>query len=360
MPFVTPTVTAWLAGATTSAMRAAEQGESRAPCACAQSSPGRGPSPIDRRRRFRILARIATVFASKDELPRRRRRCARSRSPSLLAEPLKARGKTAKGLAALGIETHGDLLEHLPHTHQDRRDARTIATVGRGGGGDGRGDRALGVGEADARPPPQARGGARVRRDRAGGGGVVQPAVGGHADGRGVAGAAARQDAQPQPVLGVGPRAGRPGGRAGAHGGAGAGAPGHLRDLAGHAAQARLGGLPAAAPRGGAAARAPAGGRGAGRPLGRAGRRALPRHRGGRGGRAAPARLRGAVPAPARGRRPAPGAGRPARGRAAAGGGRAGRRLRRRRCRSSSPATSARRSTRSTPTSRRRRRCSGC
>ncbi len=52
--------------------------------------------------------------------------------PSHLAEPLKARGKTAKGLAALGIETHGDLLEHLPHTHQDRRDARTIATVGVG------------------------------------------------------------------------------------------------------------------------------------------------------------------------------------------------------------------------------------
>lgn len=43
-----------------------------------------------------------------------------------------AKGKTAKGLAALGIETHGDLLEHLPHTHQDRRDARTIATVGVG------------------------------------------------------------------------------------------------------------------------------------------------------------------------------------------------------------------------------------
>ena len=52
--------------------------------------------------------------------------------PSLLAEPLGARGKTAKGLAALGIETKGDLLEHLPHTHQDRRDARTIASVGVG------------------------------------------------------------------------------------------------------------------------------------------------------------------------------------------------------------------------------------
>ena len=76
-------------------------------------------------------APIATVFASKEELPPD----APVRSipqPSLLAEPLKARGKTAKGLAALGIETHADLLEHLPHTHQDRRDARTIATVGVG------------------------------------------------------------------------------------------------------------------------------------------------------------------------------------------------------------------------------------
>ena len=32
----------------------------------------------------------------------------------------------------LGIETHGGLIEHLPHTHRDRRDARTIATLGVG------------------------------------------------------------------------------------------------------------------------------------------------------------------------------------------------------------------------------------
>jgi ATP-dependent DNA helicase RecG len=32
----------------------------------------------------------------------------------------------------LGIETHGDLIEHLPHTHRDRRDARRIATLGVG------------------------------------------------------------------------------------------------------------------------------------------------------------------------------------------------------------------------------------
>ncbi|MEK6228104.1 MAG: ATP-dependent DNA helicase RecG [Actinomycetota bacterium] len=50
----------------------------------------------------------------------------------MLAAPLEAKGKTEKGLAALGIETVGDLIEHLPHAHHDRGDARTIATVGVG------------------------------------------------------------------------------------------------------------------------------------------------------------------------------------------------------------------------------------
>jgi len=35
-------------------------------------------------------------------------------------------------LATLGIETVGDLIEHLPHAHHDRGDARPIATVGVG------------------------------------------------------------------------------------------------------------------------------------------------------------------------------------------------------------------------------------
>ncbi len=52
--------------------------------------------------------------------------------PSLLAEPLAATKQAARGLAALGIETRGDLIEHLPHTHRDRRDVRTVATVGVG------------------------------------------------------------------------------------------------------------------------------------------------------------------------------------------------------------------------------------
>ncbi len=37
-----------------------------------------------------------------------------------------------KGLDALGIATRGDLIEHLPHTHRDRRDVRTIASIGVG------------------------------------------------------------------------------------------------------------------------------------------------------------------------------------------------------------------------------------
>ena len=52
--------------------------------------------------------------------------------PSILEGELEARGKTAKGLQTLGIATHGDLIEHLPHSHRDRRDARTIASLGVG------------------------------------------------------------------------------------------------------------------------------------------------------------------------------------------------------------------------------------
>jgi ATP-dependent DNA helicase RecG len=53
--------------------------------------------------------------------------------PSLLREPLEARGAAAKGLASLGIETHADLIEHLPHSHRDRRDTRSVATLAIGG-----------------------------------------------------------------------------------------------------------------------------------------------------------------------------------------------------------------------------------
>src|SRR5215210_7418418 len=52
-------------------------------------------------------------------------RCAPVRSyprPSVLAEAV-------EGLDALGIETWGDLLEHFPHSHRDRRDVRRVADL---------------------------------------------------------------------------------------------------------------------------------------------------------------------------------------------------------------------------------------
>ena len=46
---------------------------------------------------------------------------------------MKARGKkAAKGLEHLGIATRGDLIGHLPHSHQDRSDVRTVASLGEG------------------------------------------------------------------------------------------------------------------------------------------------------------------------------------------------------------------------------------
>ena len=74
-------------------------------------------------------------FGSSEELDAEALRGAAIRSyprPSLLDAPLRAGKRVEKGLAALGIETHGDLLEHLPHTHRDRRDVRTVASVGAG------------------------------------------------------------------------------------------------------------------------------------------------------------------------------------------------------------------------------------
>jgi ATP-dependent DNA helicase RecG len=52
--------------------------------------------------------------------------------PSRLEEPLGLTGPAAKAAAGLGLETVGDLLEHLPHTHRDRREARTVASLGVG------------------------------------------------------------------------------------------------------------------------------------------------------------------------------------------------------------------------------------
>ncbi len=39
------------------------------------------------------------------------------------------KGQAALAAAALGIETSGDLLEHLPHSHRDRRDVTAVASL---------------------------------------------------------------------------------------------------------------------------------------------------------------------------------------------------------------------------------------
>jgi ATP-dependent DNA helicase RecG len=48
--------------------------------------------------------------------------------PSLLAEPIDG----PKALERLDIHTWGDLIEHLPHAHRDRRDVRLVAELGVG------------------------------------------------------------------------------------------------------------------------------------------------------------------------------------------------------------------------------------
>src|SRR5205085_5549742 len=50
--------------------------------------------------------------------------------PSRLAQPLpRLSKKSAAALESLGIETLGDVLEHLPFRHEDRREARPIAAL---------------------------------------------------------------------------------------------------------------------------------------------------------------------------------------------------------------------------------------
>ena len=78
---------------------------------------------------------MVTHFASRDELTRDAALAAPVRSyprTSRLAEPVSLRGAAGKGLAALGIDSVGDLLEHLPHSHRDRRDVRLVADLGVG------------------------------------------------------------------------------------------------------------------------------------------------------------------------------------------------------------------------------------
>ncbi|HYP47726.1 MAG TPA: hypothetical protein VEQ61_03725, partial [Thermoleophilaceae bacterium] len=52
--------------------------------------------------------------------------------PSVLAEPLELKGQAGKALEALGIASFGELVEHLPHSHRDRRELRPVAELGLG------------------------------------------------------------------------------------------------------------------------------------------------------------------------------------------------------------------------------------
>ena len=64
-------------------------------------------------------------FASTDELTQAEAAAAKIHSyprPSLLEEPL-------EGLDALNIATWGDLVEHLPHSHRDRRELRRVGEL---------------------------------------------------------------------------------------------------------------------------------------------------------------------------------------------------------------------------------------
>ena len=78
------------------------------------------------------MSRAPTRFASTHELSAHELTAPELRSiprPSRLAEPVRLRGAPGKALAALGIDTSEDLIEHLPHSHRDRRDVRLVADL---------------------------------------------------------------------------------------------------------------------------------------------------------------------------------------------------------------------------------------
>jgi ATP-dependent DNA helicase RecG len=75
---------------------------------------------------------VPTRFASPEELDATTARQAAIRSyprASALAEPVSLRGSAGKALDTLDITTVGDLIEHLPHAHRDRRDVRLIGDL---------------------------------------------------------------------------------------------------------------------------------------------------------------------------------------------------------------------------------------
>ena len=76
--------------------------------------------------------RGVTGFASLDELTPEDLVAAPVRSyprPSALEEPVELSGAGGKALATLGIATVGDLIEHLPHSHRDRREVREVGDL---------------------------------------------------------------------------------------------------------------------------------------------------------------------------------------------------------------------------------------
>ncbi len=76
--------------------------------------------------------RGVTGFASTAALTADQIRSAPIRSyprPEPLEERVELAGQAGKALASLGIETYGDLVEHLPHSHRDRRDVRRVADL---------------------------------------------------------------------------------------------------------------------------------------------------------------------------------------------------------------------------------------
>ena len=154
----------------------------------------------------------AAAFASLDAARADELSCGRGPRcprPSRLADAAarSTPAPAAKGAERLGLHTVGDLLEHLP---RDRREARTIAELGAGRGGDGRRRGAL----DPSRPGPPARDeaarrGDRRRRDRDHEGDVLQPAVARAQVPPGDAADAAGQVPGPQPLPGAVPRADR-------------------------------------------------------------------------------------------------------------------------------------------------------
>ena len=73
------------------------------------------------------------AFATGEALDAGRLRAVPLRSPprpSRLSAPLTIRpARAARGAELLGLRTVGDLLEHLPHRHEDRREAMTVAQL---------------------------------------------------------------------------------------------------------------------------------------------------------------------------------------------------------------------------------------